>query len=210
MASGSTGLRYGNVAIVLHWTIAGFILFNLATGLTFDLMARPVRGAIIPIHISSGITVLVLTIVRIGWRLTHRPPPYLPMARWERVGAKAVHVCLYLAMLGLPLTGWAMISAHNDPPPRARAGATAPPRPRGPTLIWGVVPLPKIAPIARIGEGPDGDVKIAEAHEQFEGRHGTGGWILLALVLLHVAGALKHQLIDKERELARMGIGRRA
>lgn len=192
--------RYTAVAMWLHWTIATFILFNLATGLLFDSMAKGVRGALIPLHISSGITVLALTVLRIAWRLTHRPPPMLPIAGWEKGVAHVVHFCLYLAMLGMPLTGWAMLSAHSAPPPVAGM-----PRPQ--TKIWGIIPLPKLAPIVRLGDGPDGPARLQEAHETFEARHGTGGWILLGLFLLHIAGALKHQFVDRRREFARMGVG---
>ncbi len=210
-------MRYTNVAIWLHWAIAALILFNLATGLSFDLIPRAARGALIPFHISSGITVLALTIVRIAWRLTHRPPPMLPMAAWEKGLARVVHFLLYVAMLGMPLTGWALISAHGSPPSAAGTAAPLPgdrppgamplPKPGGPTLIWGVIPLPKLAPIVHLGDGPDGAAKLHEAHEMFEARHGTGGWILLGLWILHVAGALKHQFVDRRRELARMGVG---
>jgi len=202
-------LRYTNVAIILHWSIALLVLFNLVTGLFHDLVPK----AVFAFHISSGITVLVLTIIRIGWRLTHRPPPYLPMHAWEKWLAKIVHLLLYFAMLAAPLTGWAMISAHANKPPLAAAMADAapqpgpPPRPRQ-TMIWGLFPLPKLAPIARIADQPGGDAKIKAAHELFEERHETVGWIFLGLLILHLAGALKHQLIDKQRELGRMGIGK--
>ena len=213
-------MRYSQVAIWLHWAIAAFILFNLATGLLFDEMSKGVRGALLPIHISSGITVLALTVVRIVWRLTHRPPPMLPMAVWEKGLAHSVHFLLYVAMLGMPLTGWALISAHPSTPPAAAGtaaprpsdqppGALPPPKPRGPTMIWGVIPLPPLAPVVHIGDQPDGATKLKAAHEQFENLHGTGGWILLALFVLHVLGALKHQFVDRMRELGRMGLGRR-
>jgi cytochrome b561 len=73
-------LRYANVAIALHWAIAALILYNLTSGLL-----RPVlpRGFFV-FHVSSGITILVLTAVLIVWRLTNRPPPFLPMAGWEK------------------------------------------------------------------------------------------------------------------------------
>ena len=202
--------RYTTVAIWLHWLIAACILFNLATGLTFEYMSQGLFRTIIPIHISSGITVLALTVIRILWRLTHRPPPMLPMAGWEKGLAHAVHFLLYLGMLAAPLTGWALVSAHSDKPPAVAKpvapGVAPAPKPRQ-TMIWGVIPLPKIAPIVRIGDQPDGAAKLKEAHEMFEERHGLLGWILLGLFVLHVAGALKHQLVDRRRELARMGLG---
>ena len=210
MASFAGRQRYTTVAIWLHWLIAALILFNLATGLTFESMSQGLFRAIIPIHISSGITVLALTVIRIAWRLTHRPPPMLHMAAWERLLAHTVHFLFYLGMLAAPLTGWALVSAHADQPPAVAkpvaAGVAPAPKPHR-TMIWGVVPLPKIGPIVRIGDQPDGAAKLKEAHETFEARHSLLGWILLGLFVLHVAGALKHQLVDRRRELARMGLG---
>ncbi|MEH3046842.1 cytochrome b [Sphingomonas adhaesiva] len=203
---GYRAVRYSNVAIVLHWAIAALILYNLATGLFGEWLPR---GAF-AFHISSGITILVLTVVRIVWRLTHRPPPFLPMTGGERALAHGVHALLYVAMLALPLTGWAMVSAN---PPAGSAGAAfaaqgKPASKRGPILIWNAIPLPLIAPINDIGRTPEGVPEQHELHERLETIHGLGGWLMLALLVLHVAGALKHQFIDRQRALARMGLGR--
>lgn len=201
--------RYSTVAIFLHWAIALLIIFNLTTGFFHHSVPKVAWG----FHVSSGITILALTLVRIVWRLTHKSPPFLPMARWERGLAHVVHFCLYLAMLAAPLTGWAMISAHVDKPAPAAALADAAPQPGpaprkgGGPNVWGF-PLPKLAPIANIAKGPDGEAKIKAAHELFEERHEMMGWIFLGLLLLHIAGALKHQFVDRRRELARMGVGR--
>jgi cytochrome b561 len=202
-------LRYSKGAIILHWTIAILIVYNLTTGLLHDELPK----AAFQFHVSSGITILVLTVVRIIWRLTHKPPPFLPMAPWERGLAHVIHFCLYLAMLAAPLTGWAMQSAHVDKPKPTVEGAAPPPQPVGPpkphkTMIWGLFELPKLKPVTDIGQGPDGPAKLKEAHEQLEGLHGTIGWIFLFLLILHIAGALKHELIDKKRQLARMGVGK--
>lgn len=202
-------LRYSKGAIVLHWAIALLVLFNLATGIFHDAVPK----AIFAFHVSSGITILALTVIRIIWRLTHRAPPFLPMAAWERWLARAVHFLLYCAMLAAPLTGWAMISAHVDRP--AMTGAlhdaapqpAPPPRPRQ-RWIWGLIPLPNLSPIVHIADQPGGQAKLKEAHELFEARHETIGWIFLFLLLLHVGGALKHQMVDRHRQLGRMGIGR--
>jgi cytochrome b561 len=197
-------MRYTNVAILLHWAIALLILFNLATGFFHEAIPKGIWA----FHVSSGITILALTVIRIVWRLTHRPPPFLPMAGWEKGLAHVVHFLLYCAMLAAPLTGWAMLSAHADKPaPAAEAGAPPSPKKPGPT-VWGLFELPKLSPIVHIGDGPDGAAKLKEAHEQFEGRHEMIGWIFLGLLVLHLGGALKHQFVDKERELARMGLGK--
>jgi cytochrome b561 len=232
----AAGLRYTNVAIALHWLIAVAILYNLASGLLHDSLPR----GFFALHVSSGITILALTVVRIVWRLTHPRPPYLPMALWERRLAHAVHGLLYVGMLALPLTGWAMVSAsppagspgaayaeslRTPPPPAPAGGADAkspggpagegkggghPPRKHGPLKVWGLFELPLIKPINAIGRTPDGIPRQRELHERFEGLHLAGGWIMLVLLVLHVGGALKHQLVDRQRELARMGLGRAA
>jgi cytochrome b561 len=117
-------------------------------------------------------------------------------------------------MLAAPLTGWAMISAHADKPAPAvqTAGVpgqppAAPGKPRK-TMIWEIFELPKLSPIAHIADQPDGAAKIKETHELYEERHEMVGWIFLGLLILHVAGALKHQFVDRRRQLGRMGVGR--
>jgi cytochrome b561 len=201
-------LRYSRGAIILHWAIAVLVIYNLTTGLLHDTLPK----AAFQFHVSSGITILTLTVLRIIWRLTHKPPPFLPMAPWENWLAHIVHFCLYAAMLAAPLTGWAMISASvpKTKPVIERVAQLAPAGPAKPhqTMIWGVIPLPKLKPVTDVGQGPDGPARLKETHEQFEGLHGTIGWIFLFLLILHIAGALKHQLIDKRRELARMGLGK--
>lgn len=220
--------RYTRVAITLHWLIAAAILYNLASGLLNDVLPR----WFFVFHVSSGLTILILSVVRVGWRLTHKPPPLLPMQGWERALAHTVHVLLYTAMLVMPLSGWAMISAN---PPADSAGAAyadqlraqhAPPaveaKPGHPTtpapaarrrsrpMFWGIVPVPLITPINEQGREPAGVSGQRALHERIESFHALGGWIMLVLLLLHVAGALKHQFLDREPELARMGLGRRA
>lgn len=201
-------LRYSNGAIILHWAIAVLILFNLCTGFFHHAMPK----GIFAFHISSGVTILVLTIIRIVWRLTHRAPPFLPMAGWEKGLAHVVHFLLYCMMLISPLTGWAMVSAHVNKPMPAAVQADAAPQP-GPakprrTKIWGLFDLPNLPPIAKIANQPDGAAKIKATHELYEARHETAGWIFLGLLILHLAGALKHQFVDRRRELGRMGLGK--
>lgn len=227
-------LRYTDVAIAFHWAIAALIVYNLTSGLLKPALPR----AFFIFHVSSGITILVLSVARVIWRLTHRPPAFLPMASWERQLAHAVHVLLYVAMLALPLSGWALVSAHppagspgaawaaqhaaaDSSAGEARKGTSAPGsaassegqekaalRKRGPILIWGLFKLPLIAPLQELGREPDGIPHQKAVHENIEDAHLFGGWIMLALLVLHVTGALKHQLVDRRRELARMGLGR--
>jgi len=134
-------------------------------------------GGSMPVHKSIGLTVLALTAARIAWRLGHRPPP-LPAATpgWERGAAHATHWLLYILMVAMPVTGWMMVS-----------GSTT----RRPLDWFGLFDLPylPVGPQAG-GIGHDG--------------HALLGWLMLALVALHVAAALRHRLILRDGMLARM------
>lgn len=208
--------RYTRVAIALHWAIAALILYNLASGLLRGVLPR----GFFAFHVSSGLTILALTLARIGWRLTHKPPPMLPMQAWERWLAHGVHLLLYGAMVFVPFTGWVMISA-NPPPDSAgaayvgqqRAAEAAAkgepaPAPRKPSMVWGLFPTPMIGPVADLGREPAGVAEQAAFHEKMEGVHETVALMLLFLLVLHIGGALKHQMLDRMPELARMGLGR--
>jgi len=221
--SGAARERYSRVAIALHWAIAAFIVFNLCTGFFMEGWPPPIRFIALMLHASSGLTVLALTVVRVVWRLVNEPPPYpAGMKPWERHAAHFAHFLLYAAMVLMPLTGWAILSAHAPPGSRgalvefaARPGV--PPgamsaRPSGPppTLkIWNLVPMPKIAPIEAVGTEPGGVAPQRVLHDEFVQWHSVGGFLLIGLLILHILGALKHQFIDRQSEFARMGIGRR-
>ena len=141
-------MRYGAVAISLHWTIAAAILAQLAAGLW---MVRAIRSAdsqalayhAYQWHKSLGLTVLVLSLLRLCWRLANPPPP-LPasMTTIERTAAKTMHGLFYLLTVGMPLVGWAMVSAS----------------PLGlPTMVFGLFECPSMmrlsdAPRAREAE----------------------------------------------------------
>jgi len=226
-----SGDRYTRVAIVLHWSIAAFIVFNLCTGLFMEGWPPPIKFTAVMLHASSGLTVLALTVARIVWRIANAPPSYpVGMKRWEHHTAHFAHFLLYAAMVLMPLTGWAILSAHSPPgsrgalvefatPPIAPTGVkpgAAPTRamtmrPSGPppTLkIWNLIPMPKIGPIEAVGREPGGVAPQHELHEEFVAWHSVGGYLLIGLLILHIVGALKHQFIDKQREFARMWIGR--
>ena len=185
--------RYTVVAIALHWAIAGLILFNLSIGFFMEDWPPPVRGPMVAAHQSSGLTVLALTVARVLWRLTHRPPA-LPqdMPGWEQAAAHAAHLALYAMMVILPISGWCIISAHI-------------PHPGAGVWFWGLVHLPPISVVQHID--PD-RAMMKLAHDRFVTAHGVLAFILIGLLVLHVAGALKHQLFDGHAELARMGLGR--
>lgn len=137
--------------------------------------------ALYQLHKSVGITILLLTLARLAWRLTHRPPAAVE-GGFQGFLAKAVHTLLYLFMVGAPLTGWAIVSTS---------------RIQVPTVFWGVVPWPHLPLSQALNEIAE------EAHELL-------AWIGIALVVLHVLGALRHQLLLKDGLLRRMAPGGKA
>ena len=184
--------RYTRVAIVLHWLIAVLIAINVTLALSADHLPDDWVRPVIDTHKSIGITVLGLAVMRLLWRLTHRPPA-LPQRypRWERIGAHAAHTLLYVLIFALPLSGWLHDSAWKD-------AATHP------MTLFGLIPWP------RIGWVMDLDASLKERmHDRFGLLHTWFGYGLYVLFALHVLGALKHQWLDREPELQRMLPGAR-
>ena len=181
----TSAARYGIVAIVLHWLAGLGIVGAFVVGAYMsDLPMSLQRLKLYNWHKWAGVTLLALALVRLAWRLTHRPPA-LPaaveaaMPAWQRAAHHGTHHLMYLLFFVVPLLGWAYSSAAGFP------------------IVWfGVLPLPDFVPV---------DKALAEAIKPF---HALSAWTLAALVVLHVAAALKHQFIDRDRLLGRMGIGR--
>ena len=175
MAALSRGERYSGVAIAFHWTIALLIIVNLVIGIGHD--AIPALRALMGAHKAIGITVLALTAGRVAWRIAHRPPA-LPAgtAAWEKGVAHATHWTLYLLMIAMPLTGWMMVSG---------------PGPHRPMLWFGLFDIPTLP----VGAG---------AADLGHDAHGLLGWLMLALVVLHIAAALRHHLLLRDTVLTRM------
>lgn len=174
--------RYSNTAIALHWLIAMVVLTQLCTGWAFSDMARgPDRDLWFAWHRTLGFAVLLLTIMRLMWRFICPPPPLpLTMPCWQRCAAKASHVGFYLVLIALPLTGWVYVSSGNT---AATTGIT--------TLVGGT-PWPIIPGMPR------------EWHRLSADVHGVLVTITCAMLLLHVAAALKHQFLDKGINTHRM------
>lgn len=214
--------RYSRVAILLHWAIAALIIANLVVGFFMEGLTGTLRTNVVAFHLSSGYTVLGLTVLRVLWRLTHTPPPHpASMKPWERHAASLAHFALYLVMVLMPLSGLAIISAN---PPIGSAGAASvvaelsgvPGKEAEvrrasrtePRTIWGLVEMPEIGMLQRLGETPGGIPVQRVVHDEFVEIHKIGAYLTIALLLLHVLAALKHQFIDGEAEMARMGAGR--
>lgn len=184
--------RYTKTAIVFHWVIALFILFNICIGSFMESLEQPLRTQVVSVHASLGITVLGLAILRILWRVTHRPPDFAGvMAAWEKHVAHLAHAFLYFLMVTVPLTGFSILSSNA-------------PRPPGTGIrIWVFTDIPRISVLQ---QNPDAGYRRI-LHDFFLEMHHLSAWILAGLLVLHVAAALKHQFKDKHPEFARMGIG---
>jgi len=180
--------RYTGFAIVLHWVVAVLMLGNVALVLAVDALPEENIRFAIDTHKSIGITVLGLALLRILWRIGHRPPawPDGALTPTESRVSHVVHALLYLLMLGLPLSGWMHDSAW-------KAADTHP------MTLFGLVEWPRIGWI--MAQAPDFKEQL---HSLFGEAHEVLAWGLYVLVGLHLAGALKHQLLDKQPTLQRM------
>ncbi len=182
--------RYTTPAIVFHWLIAALIAVNVAMIWLIDSFPESWARPTINLHKSIGLTVLGLALMRVLWRATHTPPAELPAPKWQHAVANLTHLALYAIIIGLPLTGYMHDSAF-------KAAA------EHPLMLFGLIEVPRIGWIESIAQ-PDKEV----LHKTFFAWHSAFATALYALFVLHVAGALKHQWLDKQRELQRMGMGR--
>lgn len=179
--------RYTRTAMVLHWLVALLVIGNLVLVWTIGWFPGGMVRPAIDTHKSIGITVLGLALLRVLWRLSHAPPP-LPEGypRRERWTAHGVHLLLYGLILGLPISGWIHDSAFKD------AAAH-------PLRLFGLVPWPRIGPIMALPPAQKEAV-----HAFWFAVHADLAIALYVLLGLHLLGALKHQLFDREPALARM------
>lgn len=178
--------RYTGVAIALHWLIALLALSQFAGGLYVDSLERGAQKfALIQLHKSFGVTLLLLTLVRLGWRLAHPAPP-LPtsMPASQRMIAHATHIAFYALLIGIPLVGWALVSAS----PFADSVQT---------YLFGVVHWPHLPFFAGAADREALSGRIEETHKLL-------AFLMIGLVVLHVGAALKHHFVDRDDVLARM------
>lgn len=172
-----TDPRYTAVAIALHWLMAVLLVAGFSLGLSMvDLPLSPTKLQWYSWHKWIGVTVFGLAALRLGWRAFKAPPP-LPASvpRWQHTASKATHRVLYLLMLVTPVCGWLFSSAKGVP-----------------TVYLGLWSLPDL--IAK-------DDQLAAVLKNF---HMAFAYTLAALVVLHVAAALKHHFIDRDTVLGRM------
>lgn len=177
--------RYNSVAISLHWLIAIVLIGLVALGKVMNSLEAddPFRFDLIQWHKSFGILALLLILVRLFWRLTHRPPS-LPdsIKRLEKLAASVVHIVLYVLMAAIALSGWAMVSAS---PLNLK------------TELFGVIPWPHLPWFEQLQDK-------AALTEQLVSVHHLLAQVLIVIVLLHVVAALRHHFLLKDNVLSRM------
>lgn len=169
--------RYSTVAMALHWLIAVLVIVNWRIAASAEGLSRAERIEIMKNHMALGIVILVLVLLRLAWRLAHKPPELAASLKpWERASAKIVHAIFYILLIGMPLAGWLANSFYG-------VGVN----------VFGIFSLPALP----VPANPDMGHGIFEAHA-------TAGTILLILVALHALGSLKHTFVDKDGNLFRM------
>lgn len=182
-----TALRYGSVAIAFHWVIAALVIANICLGLYMADLPRsdPSKFIIVQTHKSIGLTVLVLSVLRLGWRLVNPVPP-LPaeMNRALAFLARAIHYIFYFLIVFIPLTGWIMASAST-------LGNA--------TQYFGLFDWPNLPFFQGMARA-----QIVPWHEAFEEMHAILAWSAIVLIPLHVLAALYHHFLRRDDVLRRM------
>ena len=180
-------LRYGQVAMAFHWIIALLLIANVALGLYMVDLPRsdPGKFMIVQTHKSIGLTVLVLSLLRLGWRLVN-PVPRLPLNLHPGLKAFAhfTHYVFYFLIIVIPLSGWLMVSAS--------------PLGNG-TGYFGLFVIPNLPFWA--GQTRE---QLHGVHETFETMHVWLAWSAIVLVPIHVAAALYHHFLVRDDVLRRM------
>ena len=170
--------RYTRTAMLLHWLVALLLLGQFAFGWYLETIPRgvPARGYFVNLHKSTGLLIGLVILVRLGWRLTHAPPP-LPASvpPWQQQAAAASHYLLYLLMLVMPLSGYVASNFSRFGIHFFNTVKLAP---------WGI------------------DSKLV--YGIFNQLHIVSSWLLLALVIVHVLAALKHLLVNHDSVFSRM------
>ena len=177
--------RYSSVAVALHWAIAFLIIGQILGGQYMHNLPNtsPIKFDLYQLHKSFGLSILVLTVVRLAWRFMHAPPA-LPAAMpgWQKLAARGTHWVFYALMLLTPLAGWAIVSVSPTDIP---------------TRWFGVFPVPHLPFF-------EGVADRGAQEELFEEVHEILAKGILFLLALHVAAALKHHFLDKDGVLRSM------
>lgn len=166
---------YDGIARFFHWLVVLLVAAQFVIGWIMPDIHKGTRPeGLIAWHLGVGATLIAVIVLRIVWRIAHRPAP-AQVSPFLRVVSHITHGLLYLALLAVPLLGWANASSRGWS-----------------VKLFGLLPYPAIAPV----DSPVG-------HEMGD-IHGYLAWVLFALIALHIAAALFHRFILKDRVLQRM------
>jgi len=181
MPASDAAVRYTRTAIALHWLIAILVVGQFAWGWWMQGIAKQPVGPRVDafnLHKSVGMTIFLLMVLRLVWRLRHAPPPLPEMPSWQAWLAQTTHVLLYAALLIQPLLGYLGSEVSGYP-----------------VRFFGL-------------QLPSWAGKNVAFKDALSAAHLAMSWAIVTLFVLHVAGAIQHALIKRDGLLARMGIGR--
>jgi len=182
--------RYTLVAVGFQWVIAAAIVIQILLGQRMGSGRSAPTYALFQLHKSIGITILVLSLGRLAWRLVNPPPPApAGQPRWERIVSQVVHGGFYVAMIGLPLTGWLIVSSS---------------RTNIPTILYGLIPWPHVPGVAELPAASKHVVNLASSTS-----HQLLVKLVYALLALHLGAVAKHQLLDRDEVFGHMAVGAR-
>jgi len=169
-------LQYGTTAKVFHWLIVALLLVQYPIGwLMRDIHRGMKPGAAMTFHVSFGMVILVLIVLRLAWRLAHPVAPESSLPPWQRLSSEAVHWLLYALVLATTISGWLFASF--------RAWSMS---------LFYLAPLPMLTS------------DNAAAGKTMDGLHQAMEWALLVMVGVHVAAAMAHLFIYRDRIMQRM------
>jgi cytochrome b561 len=172
-------LRYSNVAVAFHWVTVALVVTQAVLGFAFAEAARGAAYAtLFQWHKTLGVLILLIVLARLAYRLKEPPPPFpVELPKWERIVAVWNHRIFYFLLIVLPPIGFVAASGLAE----------------GPTTPFvGGINVPVVPGIDKA------------TGELFAEIHGTLAIILLVLIVLHIAAALKHQFYDHWRVSGRM------
>jgi len=171
-------IAYTPVAKLLHWVMVALLIVQFTLAVTMPHIGRNTRpDTLINLHFSFGVVILVVAVIRLVWRVTHRePPPSRDLPDWQIKASRIVHYGLYVLLLVIPVLGWMHASFHGFD-----------------VTAFGLFKLPALMARRTPGFAWTGDVHSAISY-----------FVLLPVIALHVAAGLHHAIVRKDGVLARM------
>jgi cytochrome b561 len=169
-------LQYGTTAKVFHWLVVALLLVQYPIGWLMPGVHRGMQPGIgMTLHISFGVVILILIVLRLAWRLTHPVAPESSLPAWQRVSSEALHWLLYALVLATTITGWLFASFRGWS-----------------VSLFFLTPLPMLA------------ADNAAAGKAIDGWHQAMEWTLLAVIGIHVAAAMVHIFVYRDHIMQRM------